>query len=54
MTDDRDRVIRDYVVLTSQAIHPGIGRPDVQANKFEFKLVMFQMLQIMGQFNGLP
>ena len=25
----------------------------MQANNFELKLVMFQMLQIVGQFNGL-
>ncbi|KAH9658917.1 hypothetical protein KPL70_023668 [Citrus sinensis] len=48
-----DRAIRDYTVLTPQAIHPGIDRPDVQADNFELKPVMFQMLQTMGQFNGL-
>ena len=54
MANDRDRAIRDYAVLTPQAIHPGIVRPNVQGDNFEFKLVMFQMLQIVGQFNGLP
>ena len=54
MTDDRDRAIRDYAVLTPQAIHPGIVRPDVHVDNFELKLVMFQMLQTVGQFNELP
>ena len=54
MANDRDRVIQDYAVLTPQAIHPGIFRPDVQADNFELKPVMFQMLQIVRQFNGLP
>lgn len=31
MTDDRDRVIRDYAVLTQQVVHPGIIRPEVDA-----------------------
>ena len=54
MVDDRDRAIRDYAVLTPQFVHPGIVRPEVEAINFEFKLVMFQMLQTVGQFNGLP
>ena len=53
MVDGRDRAIRDYAVLTPQAIHPGIVRPDVQANNFELKPMIFHMLQIVGQFNGL-
>ena len=43
--DDRDRAIRDYVVLTPQAINPGIVKPEVQAAKFELKPMMFQMLK---------
>ncbi|KAH9704245.1 hypothetical protein KPL70_011377 [Citrus sinensis] len=54
MANDRDRAIRDYAVLTPQAIHPGIVRPDVQADNCELKPVMFQMLQTVGQFNYLP
>ena len=54
MADDRDRAIRDYPVLTPQTINPGIVKPEVHANNFELKPVMFQMLQTMGQFNGLP
>ena len=44
MADDRDRAIKDYAVLTPQAINPRIARPEVQANNFELKLAMFHML----------
>ncbi|KAH9657995.1 hypothetical protein KPL70_023310 [Citrus sinensis] len=54
MANDRDRAIQDYAVLTPQAIHPGIVRPDVQADNFELKPMMFQMFQTVRQFNGLP
>ena len=54
MADDRDRAIRDYVVLAPQVIHLGIVRHEVEAANFELKPVMFQMLQTVGQFNGLP
>ena len=54
MADDRDKAIKDYVVLTPQVVHPGIVRPEVEAANFELKPVMFQMLQTVGQFNGLP
>ncbi|KAH9783362.1 hypothetical protein KPL71_009280 [Citrus sinensis] len=54
MADDRDRSIRDYAVLTPQVVYPGIIRPEVDAANFELKPVMFQMLQTVGQFNGLP
>ncbi|KAH9801445.1 hypothetical protein KPL71_001039 [Citrus sinensis] len=54
MADDRDRAIRDYVVLTPQVVHPGIIRPEVDVANFELKPVMFQMLQTVGQFIGLP
>ena len=54
MADDRDRAIRDYDVLAPQVIHPGIIRPEVEFANFELKPVMFQMLQTVGQFNGLP
>ena len=41
MANDRDRAIKDYAVLTSQLVHPGIIRPKVEATNFELKLVMF-------------
>ncbi|XP_015382752.1 uncharacterized protein LOC107175648 [Citrus sinensis] len=54
MANDRDRAIRDYTVLTPQVVHLGIIRPEVEAANFELKPMMFQMLQTVGQFNGLP
>ncbi|KAH9752099.1 hypothetical protein KPL71_014560 [Citrus sinensis] len=54
MANDRDRAIMDYAVLTLQVVHPGIIRPEAEAANFEMKPVMFQMLQTVGQFNGLP
>ena len=36
MADDRD-----YTVLTPQAINLGIVKPEVQADNFELKPVMF-------------
>ena len=54
MANDNDKAIRDYAMLTHQVIHSGIVRPDVQADDFELKPVMFQMLQTVRQFNGLP
>lgn len=41
MVDDRNRTIRDYVVLAPQAINAKIVRPEVQDNHFKLKLVMF-------------
>ena len=49
MADDREKVIRDYPVLTPQAINPVIIRLEVQADNFEHKPVMFHMLQTVRQ-----
>ena len=54
MADNKDRAIGDYTMLISQVMHHGIVRLEVQANNFQLKPVMFQMLQTVGQFNGLP
>ena len=35
-------------------MNTGIVRPEITANHFEFKPMMFQMLQIVGHFSGLP
>ena len=47
MTNDRDKAIKDYDVLTPQVIQPRIVRPGVQTANFKLKPVMFQMLQIV-------
>ncbi|XP_060959081.1 uncharacterized protein LOC133030366 [Cannabis sativa] len=35
-------------------LNPGIVRTEIEAPHFELKLVMFQMLQMVGQFGGSP
>ncbi|PON61447.1 hypothetical protein PanWU01x14_145670, partial [Parasponia andersonii] len=54
MADDRDRAIREYVIHILIGLNPGIVRPEIQAPQFKLKTVMFQMLQIVGQFSGVP
>ena len=53
LMDDRDRAIREYAVPILHGLNPGNIRPKIQASQFELKPVMFQMLQTVGQFNGM-
>ncbi|XP_017617646.1 uncharacterized protein LOC108462175 [Gossypium arboreum] len=53
LVDDRDRAIRQYVVPLFNELNPGIRIPNIEAPQFELKLVMFQMLQTVGQFSAL-
>ena len=48
MADDKDRAIKDHAVLTSQVTNHGIVRPKVQADNFELKPMIFQILQKWG------
>ncbi|KAA3463938.1 Retrotransposon gag protein [Gossypium australe] len=50
---DRDRPIRQYVVPLLNELDLGIRRPEIEVPQFELKHVMFQMLQIIGQFSGM-
>ena len=54
LADDRNRAIREYAVPALYGLNPGIIRPEIQAPQFELKPVMFQMLQTVGQFSGMP
>ncbi|XP_062085645.1 uncharacterized protein LOC133791745 [Humulus lupulus] len=54
VADDRDRAIRQYALPLFNELNPGIVRPKIQAAQFELKPVMFQMLQTVGQFSGMP
>ncbi|KAM6543139.1 hypothetical protein CsatB_007586 [Cannabis sativa] len=54
MADDRDQIIRQYAAPLFNELNPGIVRPEIQAPQFELKPVMFQMLQTVGQFSGIP
>ena len=54
IADDRDRALRQYVVPVFNDLNPGIRRPKIEARQFKLKPVMFQMLQTVGQFSGMP
>ena len=54
MANDRDRPMRDYVVFDPQTMETSIVRPELATAHFEFKPMMFQMLQTIGQFGGMP
>ncbi|MCI47804.1 hypothetical protein A2U01_0069046, partial [Trifolium medium] len=51
IANNRGRSIRDYVVFDPNAMNTGIVRPEITAAQFEFKPMMFQMLQTVGQFS---
>ncbi|MDV3143375.1 MAG: retrotransposon gag domain-containing protein, partial [Sweet potato little leaf phytoplasma] len=54
IAEDRNRAIRDYTLPVFQTLNPGILEPPIDIPQFELKPVMFQMLNTMGQFSGLP
>ena len=54
IANDRARNIRDYAVFDPAAMSTGIVRPEITAPQFEFKPMMFQMLQTTGQYSGSP
>ena len=54
MFNDRDRPMRNYAMFNPELIQSCIVRPEISATYFEFKPMMFQMLQTIGQFEGFP
>ncbi|KAL4311744.1 hypothetical protein GQ457_01G025110 [Hibiscus cannabinus] len=50
----RPRAIRDHLNPILDDLNPGIVAPDIQAAHFELKPVMFNMLNSIGQFGGMP
>ncbi|KAH9745008.1 hypothetical protein KPL70_003905 [Citrus sinensis] len=48
------RPLRDYVVPTVNGARSSIERPTVQANNFEIKSAIIQMIQTSVQFAGMP
>ena len=54
ISDDRDRALRQYIVPVFHDLNSGISRPEIEAQQFELKTIMFQMLQTVGQFSGMP
>ncbi|XP_022153147.1 probable serine/threonine-protein kinase PBL11 [Momordica charantia] len=54
LADDGERAIRAYAALVLHSFHPVIAGPEIEAERFELKPVMFQMLQTVGKFFGNP
>ena len=48
------RSLIDYATLTVEGTASSIRRPSIQANNFEIKPGIIQMIQTSIQFNGLP
>ena len=51
--DDLDCAIMAYGTPSLDGLTFGITPPNITAPQFELKHVMFQMLQTVGQFNGM-
>ena len=51
---DQNRALQEFAVPHLEGLNASIVRPQITANNFELKPVMFQMLQAIGSFNGLP
>lgn len=52
LANDRNSATRGYALFDPEAMNTGIMRTPNNTPQFEFKPLMFQMLQAMGQFNG--
>ncbi|KAE8655271.1 Mitogen-activated protein kinase 14 [Hibiscus syriacus] len=50
----RPRFIRDHLNPMLDDLNPGIVAPEIHAAHFELKQVMFNMLNSIGQFGGMP
>ena len=54
IANDRDQSIQDYAIFGHETMNTGMVRLEITTNHFEFKLMVFQILQNVGQFSGLP
>ena len=54
MADDQPRTNQDYDRPTLDGTAPTIVKPPIEANNFEIKSVVIQLLQQYCQFDGLP
>ena len=53
MTDQEQKVLRDYAMPSVNGATSSIRRPTIQANNFEIKPAIIQMIQQTIQFEGL-
>lgn len=50
---EQQKTLRDIVILNGQGFNSSIARPTVEANNFEIKLALLQIIQ-QNQFGGSP
>ncbi|KAL4377135.1 hypothetical protein GQ457_02G026990 [Hibiscus cannabinus] len=48
------KTIRDYLAEDLEGLNPVVTMPDFEAEHFELKPVMFNMVNTLGQFGGTP
>ncbi|KAK9010037.1 hypothetical protein V6N11_036554 [Hibiscus sabdariffa] len=48
------RIVRDYLAEDLEGLNPAVTMPEFEAEHFELKPVMFNMLNTLGQFGGSP
>ncbi|KAL4304426.1 hypothetical protein GQ457_10G009210 [Hibiscus cannabinus] len=48
------RTVREYLAEDLEGLIPAVTMPDFEAEHFELKPVMFNMLKTLGQFGGTP
>ncbi|KAK8640313.1 hypothetical protein V6N13_008070 [Hibiscus sabdariffa] len=48
------RTVRDYLAEDLDGLNPAVTLPEFEAEHFELKPVMFNMLNTLGQFGGSP
>ncbi|KAK8658757.1 hypothetical protein V6N13_036951 [Hibiscus sabdariffa] len=48
------RTVRDYLAEDLEGLNPAVTMPEFEAEHFELKPVMFNMLNTIGQFGGSP
>ncbi|KAK8569313.1 hypothetical protein V6N12_007843 [Hibiscus sabdariffa] len=48
------RTVRDYLAEDLEGLNPAVTTPEFEAEHFELKSVMFNMLNTLGQFGGSP
>ena len=53
MADQEQKVLRDYAMPSVNGATSSIRRPAIQANNFEIKPAIIQMIQQTIQFGGL-